>query len=268
MKRVYFIRLGCLILILLLSGAAQAWDGTLRRVHVPILMYHYISPLPEDADDIRTDLTVEPALFDAHMQYLADEGYTTISLHQLYDALMFGAALPAKSIVLTFDDGYIDHYEYVFPTLQNHGFTGTFFVITGRADSGDPAYMNWQQITEMAATGMSMEAHTKHHPSLDQRDRDFLIYEMLGSRESLSAHTGVDVDMLAYPAGRYDDETLAVASEIGFRLAVTTRPGMHHATTDRLELARVRVSGDTSVAGLAYLLGGSWLEVEQKKPTG
>jgi len=234
--------------------AAQSGDGTLRRIRVPILMYHYVSPLPEDVDDIRRDLTVLPDVFETHLDYLADEGYTTISLYQLYDALMTGASLPPKPIILTFDDGYVDHYEYVFPALLAHHFTGTFFVITGLADANHPAHLTWDQINEMAAAGMSMEAHTKNHASLHERDRDFLIYELLGSRESLTAHTGVEPRMLSYPAGRYDDLTLQVTDELNFSLAVTTHPGSAHVTTDRLELTRLRVSYDMQVPGLAHLL--------------
>ena len=235
-------------------------DDTLRRIRVPILMYHYVSPLPEDADDIRLDLTIEPDVFAAHMQYLVDSGYTTISLYELYDALTLGTILPEKPVILTFDDGYIDHYEYVFPVLHRLGLRGTFFVITGRADSGDPAYISWGEVVEMAAAGMDMEAHTKTHLSLDGRERDFLIYELLGSQQSLTSHQGMETRMLAYPAGQYNELTLQIADELGFWLAVTTRPGMTHATNERLELARIRVSGDTGVSGLAHLLSGNWLD--------
>ena len=217
-------------------------------------MYHYVSPLPEDVDDIRRDLTVLPETFEAHLQYVADEGYTTISLYELYDALTTGATLPAKPVILTFDDGYSDHYDYVFPALMEHGFTGTFFVITARADANDPAHLSWDQIVEMAAAGMSMEAHTKNHLSLRERDRDFLIYELLGSRESLAAHTGVESRMLSYPAGRYDELSLQMTRELDFWLAVTTQPGEAHITTNRLELSRLRVSYDMQAPGLAHLL--------------
>lgn len=259
-----FTRLLILLLILapasLTSGRAEPpGDGTLRRIRVPVLMYHYVDELPPDADDIRRDLTIAPAVFEAHLQYLADQGYSTITLYQLYDALMYGAPLPPRPVVLTFDDGYADHYTHVFPALQKHGFVGTFFIITGRADAGDPAYLNWEQIREMAQAGMNMEPHTKSHMSLASDDRNFLIYEMLGSQESLAAHTGTDVRMLSYPAGRYDDQTLQIAQELGFSLAVTTQPGMHHVSSRPLELPRVRVNGSTSAAGLAYLLHGAWL---------
>lgn len=249
-------------LIALISFLAQGeitGDGTLRRIRVPILMYHYISPLPEDADPIRTDLTIDPSLFRAHVQYLSEAGYTTISLAELDTALLTGAPLPPKPIILTFDDGYIDHYTEVFPILKEHNFTGTFFIITARADANSADYLNWSQISEMAEAGMTMASHTKNHPDLRDRDRDFLVYEMLGSLESLAAHTDEPTLMFSYPAGQYDDLTLQIARELNIARAVTTQPGMLHTTDNRLELPRVRVHGNTSVSGLEYLLYGDWL---------
>ncbi len=242
------------------------WDGTLRQVRAPILMYHYVSPLPEDADAIREGLTVEVETFAAHIAYLDEAGYTPVSLYALYDALLTGAPLPEKPVILTFDDGHLDHYTNVFPILQEYGFTATFFIITARADANDPEYMTWEQINEMAQAGMSMEPHTKNHLALYERGHDFLVYEMLGSIESLKAHTGRMTRMFSYPAGRYDETTLQVAEELAIWQAVTTLPGMDHTTDALLELRRVRVNGDTGVPGLAYLLRGTWLEILDTPP--
>jgi peptidoglycan/xylan/chitin deacetylase (PgdA/CDA1 family) len=229
-------------------------DGTLRRIHVPILMYHRVSELPPDPDVYRLDLTVVPQVFRAHMQYLHDEGYNTISLYQLSDALLRGRPLPPQPVILTFDDGYIDHYVTVFSTLQEFGFVGTFFVITGYADANNPEYLNWSQIREMSDAGMSMEPHTRSHLGLVGRDRDFLTYEVLGSFESLAAHTGRTPRMFAYPGGDYDDAALDMLESVYCWRAVTTQRGALHTTGNYLEVPRVRVSGDTGVVGLAHLL--------------
>lgn len=236
------------------ASDADLGDGTLRRIRVPILMYHYVSNLPLDADATRTQLTVEPSMFRAHMRYLSDSGYTTISLYQLDDALLRGAPLPPRPVILTFDDGYIDHYTNVFPVLNEYLYTGTFFIITERADASDPVYLNWTQIEAMAAAGMSMESHTKTHQDLRERDYDFLVYELLGSLQSLSAHTGQQAHMFAYPVGRYDDMTLAVLSQLPVWRALTTEYGALHTTDNRLEVSRVRINGDTGVGALASLL--------------
>jgi peptidoglycan/xylan/chitin deacetylase (PgdA/CDA1 family) len=217
-------------------------------------MYHYVSELPADADATRIDLTVRPDMFRAHMDYLKTQGYSTISLYQLDDALLNGTPLPPKPIVLTFDDGYIDHYVNVFPILKQYGFTATFFIITGMPDNQIPGYMNWTQIREMADAGMSMEAHTKTHQDLRNRDYSFLVYELLGSIQSLQAYIGHEPHMFAYPVGHYDDTVLGVLKQLGIWRAVTTEHGDTETTDNRLELPRLRVSGDTGVNGLAYLL--------------
>lgn len=245
-----------LLLALLVSGvrAQQAGDGTLRRIHVPILMYHYVGTLPPEADPYRVNLTVSRELFRAHLQYLAEGGYTTVSLADLEQALREGVELPEKPVILTFDDGHIDHYTNVFPLLREFGQTGTFFLISARLDAQDPAYISWEQAREMAEAGMSMEAHTKHHPDLRGRDLDFLVYEILGSVESIAAHTGRPPRFFAYPGGRYDDSVLALLATTDIQRAVTTEFGSLHTTDNTLLLPRLRVSNDTSVAGLAYLL--------------
>jgi peptidoglycan/xylan/chitin deacetylase (PgdA/CDA1 family) len=229
-------------------------DGTLRRIRVPILMYHRVSEVPPDADVYRIDLTVVPEVFRAHMQYLHDEGYHPISLYDLHDALLRGTPLPPNPVALTFDDGYIDHYMTVLPTLQEYGFTGTFFIITGYADANNPDYLNWAQIREMSDAGMSMEPHTKTHLGLIGRDHDFLVYEVLGSFESIAMHTGRQPRMFAYPGGDYDDAALQMLEALATWRAVTTQRGALHTTDNLLEVPRVRVSGDTGVVGLAHLL--------------
>jgi len=231
-----------------------AWDGTLRRIRVPILMYHYVSELPPDADQYRRDLSVTPAMFQAHMQYLWNNGYTTISLYQLNDALMRGTPLPVKPVVLTFDDGYIDHYVNVFSVLRQYNFTATFFIITGMPDGNEPDYMSWQQIREMSDAGMSMEDHTKTHPDLRGRSYDFLVYELLGSVQSLQAYTGKVPHMFAYPVGHYDNDVLGVLRSLPIWRAVTTQPGALQTTDNMLEMPRVRIHGTTGVEALASLL--------------
>ncbi len=267
MKRVHLLFLTLQLMLLCIPAlpayaqpvniAPPAWDGTLRRMRVPILMYHYVGTLPQDADIYRTDLTVDPGAFREQLNWLRAAGYTTISLYELYNALMTGAALPHRPVVLTFDDGYSDHYTTVYPLLQEFGFTGTFFIITGRADSNAPNHLTWNQIAEMAAAGMSMQPHTKSHVDLRNRDYDFLVYEIVGSLESLEAHTGIPARMFAYPAGRYDTNTLSTIAALPVWGAVTTRSGALHTTDSVLTLPRLRVHRTTSLNGFIYLLENS-----------
>ena len=230
------------------------WDGTYRRIRVPILMYHYVSEPPEASDDTRITLSVTPDMFRAHMQYLFDGGYNPISLYQLIDALRTGATLPVKPVVLTFDDGYTDHFSTVYPVLHQFGFTGTIFVITGAPDNSAPGYLSWPQIAEMAESSISMENHTRDHIDLRNQDYDTLVYQLLGAQESLLAYTGRTPHFVAYPMGFYDEGTLEILRTMPVWGALTTQFGALHTTDRALEMSRVRISNETNVAALAALL--------------
>ena len=229
-------------------------DGTIRRIRVPILMYHYVSPLPPQTDSIREGLTISPELFRAHIEFLKSEGYKTISLYEIQNALANGTQLPEKPIILTFDDSYIDHYQYVFPILKEYDYIGTFFVITGFADNRNPNHLTWDQIQEMSNAGMNMESHTKTHYTLVNRDNDFLIWEIIGSIESLASHTGLYPKVFSYPVGKYDEATLQVLESTEVLRAVTTEYGTYHTMHNSLLSPRLRVGGNMGVAGLSNLL--------------
>src|SRR5688500_5862989 len=97
---------------LIAGRSALAQSVTFRRIYCPILMYHYVSHPPADADAIRLDLTVTPELFAEHLNNLKLAGYSTITMAQLWSALTVGTELPDRPILLTFDDGYADAYEF------------------------------------------------------------------------------------------------------------------------------------------------------------
>jgi peptidoglycan/xylan/chitin deacetylase (PgdA/CDA1 family) len=230
-------------------------DGTLRRMRVPILMYHYISVPPRNADGYRINLSLDPAVFRQHLEYFRENGFSTISLYDLDAALVEGVPLPAKPVILTFDDGYLDNYTNAFPLLQEFDMQGTFFIITGLADQNAAGYMNWAQIEEMAQAGMWLESHTKTHADLRGREYDFLVYELLGSIESLAAHVGNEQPrMFCYPGGKYDAKTLEVIRTTPIWRAVTTEFGATHTTDNAYQLPRLRISNETGVSGLDYLL--------------
>jgi peptidoglycan/xylan/chitin deacetylase (PgdA/CDA1 family) len=223
-------------------GGANIWT-----LNVPILMYHYISVPPPDADIYRTDLSVTPENFRQQMAYLAENGYTPIDLYQLSAAITAKTDLPEKPVILTFDDGYLDNYENAFPILQEFGFIGTFFVITDLADQGAEGYANWEQLKEMAAAGMRIETHTKSHPDLTENSRDGIIFQVLGSQETIAAHIGYTPRYLCYPGGRYSEETMQILKELDLWGATTTQGGTWHGFEDRYEWSRQRVRHETTL---------------------
>jgi len=107
-------------------------------------MYHYISVPPANADAVRRDLSVTPELFEAHLAYLRQAGYETITMEQLIYALSQETPLPPRPIIISFDDGYRDHYENAFPLLRKYSYTGIFFVFTQVIDTYNVDYLKYR----------------------------------------------------------------------------------------------------------------------------
>jgi len=222
-------------------------------VRVPILMYHYISNPPPDADKYRLDLSVTPANFEAQMQYLVREGYHPIRVSDLADYLLDGTPMPSKPIVISFDDGYCDNYENTFPVLKQLKFPATFFVITQSIDTHREGYMTWDQLEEMAIEGMEIGSHSLTHPDLQGKSRAIQTTEIAGSKAMIEARIGTPVNSFSYPASKYDARAIEITRAAGYRAAVTAdAQGTLHSANAIYELKRIRVRGSYSVNDLAY----------------
>ena len=221
---------------------------------VPILMYHYLSQPPVGANAIRRDLSVSPADFETHLAYLRQSGYETIALNDLAYALSQEAPLPEKPIVITFDDGYRDNYENAFPLLRKYSYKATFFIFTQPIDTYNVDYLTWEMVTEMHQAGMEFGSHSYRHPDLRNRDVDFLVYEILGSKEAIEERIREPVRFFAYPSGLYDGLTIEVLDSANFWGAVTTQWGANQSFGQRFEMPRVRIRGNDRAEDLAYKL--------------
>jgi peptidoglycan/xylan/chitin deacetylase (PgdA/CDA1 family) len=239
------------------AGPTPDADALFRLVELPVLMYHYVEPWPPGPDELRQGLTVKPEDFAAQMAYLHANGYVTVSLYDLVDALAVGKALPEKAVVLTFDDGYRTLMDFAVPVLEQYGYTGTVFVVTQLMDEGFPQYLTWAQAETLAAKGWMIEPHTKTHDQLAGRGREFQLYQMLGSLQTVEAHIGRAPRFFAYPSGQYDDLSVQIAKELHLWGAVTVNYGREHNLNELHTLGRVRVSGTGTLEEfVAALLGG------------
>ncbi len=218
------------------------------RVKVPVLMYHEIGDGPNE-------LYVSVDSFAGQMDLLAKRGFTTVSLDQLYAALVQDGPLPEHPVVLTFDDGYQSAYEVVFPILKKHGFRGVFFVPTQSVGSRNR--LTWDQLKEMQAGGMDIESHTEHHVDLEVISSDWtrLAQETSGARETLQSQLGTKVEYFCYPSGRYNDKVLEAVQAAGYKGAFTTKPGWTTSAQSPLEWRRIRINRSDSLAGFGSKLG-------------
>jgi peptidoglycan/xylan/chitin deacetylase (PgdA/CDA1 family) len=233
-------------------------DGVARQLNIPILMYHYLSTPPPDANIYRHDLSVPPELFAAHLDRLLAEGYTTVSLYQMIDALQQGTPLPEKPVVITFDDGYRDNYENAFPLLRERAMQATIFVVTDFMDEERPAYLTWEMAREMVQAGISIESHGRYHVSLAGKDDDYLVWQALGSLETIEYELGMRPRFVSYPAGEYDQRTIDIFQSAHYWAGLTTQQGATLDNQQPFELPRVRVRNTTTPDELIRLLSLDW----------
>ncbi len=227
---------------------------------IPILMYHNVRPIDfKSTNAFVSSLTLPPTELERHVRYLKQRGFTSVTLRAVGDYLKGQGELPAKPVVLTFDDGFENNYQYALPILKAEGFTGTFFIITGLV--GHNEYMDWGQVAELSKAGMEIGSHTINHPDLAKslpvlRDR-----ELVQSKQTLEEKLGVTVDTLSYPGGAYNDDVAASARKIGYGVAVTTQYGATQYGAKPMELSRIRVQGTDELGAFKW-------KIEQYFPVG
>ncbi|HVW66149.1 MAG TPA: polysaccharide deacetylase family protein [Candidatus Peribacteraceae bacterium] len=208
-----------------------------RSFRVPILMYHYIRPMPGPRDKLGQGLTVTPETFAKQLDILQRKGYQTISFETLADT---GSVLPPKPIIISFDDGYQDAYDAAFPALLKHHFTATFFIISGFV--GKPNFATWDELRNMSGSGMDIEAHTVSHLNLSSLSHAQQEHEIKDSIAAIDDALHIHVLALAYPAGRYNADSMKICREAGMKFAVTTHLGVATDKYNTMELPRVRIS--------------------------
>ncbi len=216
-----------------------------RNLTVPILLYHYVDESVAKLDD----LGLAPADFERQLQFFQATGISPIGLDQVIQAVRGDATLPSRPVVLTFDDGYGDNYTAAFPLLRKYGLTGTFFVSSDLV--GSPGYMTWEQLSEMAASGMAIESHGATHASLTSISSAELRRELEVSRATIERRLNRPVRYLAYPGGHFNAAVLAAARAADYRAALTTLHGIRVRSRALFELPRVRVRNTDTIPLLA-----------------
>jgi peptidoglycan/xylan/chitin deacetylase (PgdA/CDA1 family) len=246
------------------EGARSATGGVLtepfrlrfaaggRGVRLPILMYHHVLDLPDDASEGQRTWTVSPAAFAEQMRYLVDHEWVTVGPSGLAAYLAEGAPLPPRSFMLTMDDGYREVYTTALPLLRNTPLRPVLFIIPETMGYG--AYLNWEQLGELAATGFWVGCHSYDHTSLRGLSAEELAWQLGDSRALLEERLGLTIDAFCYPFGSYDDDTLAALSGYGYRTAFTLNPTSYQDPLAPLQLGRRRIDYATTLEDFIALV--------------
>lgn len=202
----------------------------------PILEYHTVTnnPLPESEI-----YNVPPAEFSAQLDYLQENGYTTITLNDFIMACRYGKTLPEKPIILTFDDGYADNYSEMLPILEAHGMTAVIFVITNQL--GKPGYLSFWQLKDLQKRGIEIGSHTADHLPLVTLSGEFLDNQIRISKIFLEWNGLDPIGSMSYPNGVYSPEIIEMLKAENYLSAVTGEAGLNTLETDPYKLKRVHI---------------------------
>jgi peptidoglycan/xylan/chitin deacetylase (PgdA/CDA1 family) len=207
---------------------------TNNNIGVPVLYYHSVDP--SEANEV----TISPSKLKEQLKFIKDSGYTTLTMAQLNDYLINNKPIPEKSIMITFDDGYMDNYNNAFPILKELQMNATIFVITSGIDDG--YYMSSKQLKEMSDYGIDIESHTVNHLHLNQLSYEKQLEELKNSRDKLKILLNKDVTAVAYPFGDLNDNTKKAVKNAGYTLAFTTNRGYSDRDDSAILLDRIYVS--------------------------
>ncbi|MDD5750405.1 MAG: polysaccharide deacetylase family protein [Candidatus Pacebacteria bacterium] len=216
---------------------------------VAVLMYH-------STGRNNAPSTVSPENFAKQMAFLEKNRYGVVSLASLVDILEKEEPIPAKTIVLTFDDGYLDNFVFAWPVLKQHGFPATVFLTTGtvggekiKKDGQRLKMLGWPEAGKMQKSGLvDFQPHTMSHPRLAQIAKEEAQKEIAGSLVAIEEKLGNRKErFFAYPYGDYNQDIVDILKANGFRAALTVKRGLVKKDSLLFELARIDLYNNTSL---------------------
>ncbi len=237
------------ILIILLGVLVVQAYIELSGPGVIVLLYHRVSTGGGGK------YVLSPAKFEQQMKFLKTHGYKTTLARDI--VLKHTRVNPAKTVILTFDDGTEDHYTTVFPILQKYGFNGVFFIITKYI--GAPGNLTASQIKEMSLSGMEIGSHTYSHPFLDELTDDQIRFQLKKSRDDLQNIIECPVTSLAPPGGWFDERTVEISRELGYKAVFGCEIGVNDLSKSPLVYRRIEIPGNADLAEFGKLLTPSML---------
>lgn len=242
---------------------------------VPILVYHRFVPTAADrpapgaaSEYLARRMTMGIETLAAQLKYLREAGYTIVPLRQVVEAFGGrGAALPAKAVAITVDDGHRSVYSELLPLVEREKIPVTVFVYPSAISNADWA-MTWQQLARLRESGLfDIQSHTYWHPDFRlEKSRlepaayqSFVRNQLEKSRREIRQRLStpgapVAADMLAWTFGAHDEELLAAARDAGYVAAFTTDERAARGSDNLLALPRYLMFEAYGVERFARLL--------------
>ncbi len=189
----------------------------MSRSTVPVLCFHQVRNWrPADSRADRGIIT-PPAVLDHQLATLKRAGYTPIDDDQLYAHLTTGAPLPAKPVLLTFDDGSESQVSEALPILKRYGYPSTYFLMTVVLDKR--YWITKAQVPQIETEGVTIGSHTYDHNPVPKYDAAAVQTELVDPKRDLTALAGKPVLDFAFPYGSWSRSSLPKVSGAGYRMA-------------------------------------------------
>ncbi len=219
----------------------------LSKKQVPVLCYHHIrEPKPGQSETLKS-YSVSPSQFAEQMKALKDSGYETILPDQLYEHLVHDAALPAKPVMLTFDDTDEEQFSIGETEMKKYGFKGVYFIMT--ISINRPRYMSKEQLKQLADSGNVVEAHTWDHHMVTKYQGADWDTQLVKPTRQLEAITGKPVKYFAYPFGLWNQAAIPELKSRGYKMAFILS-SKRDSTEPLYTIRRMIVPGQWSTPGM------------------
>lgn len=211
---------------------------------VPILMYERVA----DASAKGSETAVASDDFEKQLDWLATQGYTTITQQDLYAALVKGEPLPDKPILLAFSEGSAELMRTVLPQLRQRDMSATAYVAPSQLMGNQPESLTSADLRVLAAAGFDIGSMLTPEVDLPTMTDAEVRDELLESRRMLEQELGQPVQWMAYPEGQSDTRIEEIARDAGYVLAVTPESGNTQERDEPLALRTIEVTPETNIA--------------------
>jgi peptidoglycan/xylan/chitin deacetylase (PgdA/CDA1 family) len=217
---------------------------------IPVLMYHYVEINQDKKDFKRDSLNINPYIFEKQMITLKNAGYKFIWMSEIELALKDKSN--QKYVAITFDDGYESFYSQTYPFIKKHGIKITNYIIYDSI--GKLNYMSKPQLQKIYSEGLlEIGSHTLNHPDLRAFSDDEVRRQLVSSKKSLEKEFGISVVSFCYPYGFFNEKTISLVKEAGYKNSTTTQLGSV-VYEDKLQtISRIRPGIKTDQELLKYI---------------
>lgn len=237
------------------SKSSLKTNATENTVRVPIIMYH--STLNDTSKSGKYVIT--PKQFEEDLNYLNNNGYTTILMQDLINYVNSNTPLPDKPAILTFDDGYYNNYVYIYPLLQKYNAKAVISLVGEYTDlytkavdeNANYAHLSWYHCQDMLNSGLvEFQNHTYNLHKLNKgrtgckrksgesmSEYAKLLNSDIGSmQDKMTEYLKVTPTTFTYPFGGVSEASYDIIKNLGFSASLSCAEGINYLKGTKDEL--------------------------------